>query len=187
MNLLILVQFVLFLLAAILAAVVTPICIKIAEKHNILDYPTWRKLHKKPIPYLGGTTVFVTFWIIVWVAFIFAYLYTRGVGGLCFGFIEPYRYLIEGGLRNVPNMLAIFVGSLVIFLVGLRDDMVHMSPLPKFVAQCAAALVILSCGYSISIPGMPAFIGYVVSFIWILVLINAFNFIAILKPVTYSK
>jgi len=51
-----------FLITFILSIIFTKLVIKLAIKFKILDYPnSERKIHKTPIPLLGGTAVFSAF------------------------------------------------------------------------------------------------------------------------------
>lgn len=166
-----------FAISAALCGLLVPVCIKVAIKQNILDYPTWRKTHKVPTPYLGGTAIFVSFWIVVGLGFLVSYLYLAGMFAGIFGFLEPFKGYLQGGLGKLPNVAQIFLGSLVIFLLGLCDDVKSMKALPKFIVQCVAALILVLSGYRIGAFGLPPILGYLAAFIWTLMLINAFNFI----------
>lgn len=177
MYLLTLAQITIFAISAALCGLLVPICIKAAVKWNILDYPTWRKTHKAPTPFLGGVAIFVSFWTIVGLGFLVSYLYLEGIGLNLFGFLEPFKGYLQGGFGTFPKMFQIFLGSLIIFLLGLCDDVKSMKALPKLIVQCVAALILVLSGYRIDIFGLPPVFGYLASFIWTITLINAFNFI----------
>lgn len=53
--------FVPFLTAMIVVFLSHPVFVKLSKRHNALDNPNWRKKHTKPIPLLGGPTIFMGF------------------------------------------------------------------------------------------------------------------------------
>ena len=50
-----------FLQALCVVALLTPIVQLIAKKTHILDHPATRKIHKKPVPLLGGIVLYIGF------------------------------------------------------------------------------------------------------------------------------
>jgi UDP-N-acetylmuramyl pentapeptide phosphotransferase/UDP-N-acetylglucosamine-1-phosphate transferase len=90
--------------------------IKVAFQKRLFDEPMeLRKIHKKIIPNLGGIAIFS--------AFVFSS-----------SLFIPHRFLPEGNL-----MMA---AGLVIFMTGLKDDIVGLSPTIKFVAQFFSAIIV---------------------------------------------
>ena len=90
-----------------------PIVGKIATHIGALDMPNERKVHKKPIPRLGGL-------------------------GIYFGFLLGYILFGKESLQ----MNSILIGSFIIIITGVTDD---ISPIPakyKFMGQLAGAAVI---------------------------------------------
>lgn len=53
--------FVPFLMSVIVVSLSHPVFVKLSKRHNALDNPNWRKKHTKPIPLLGGPTIFMGF------------------------------------------------------------------------------------------------------------------------------
>lgn len=90
-----------------------PIVIKIATHIGALDMPNERKIQKKPIPRLGGL-------------------------GIYFGFLLGYILFGKESLQ----MNSILIGSFIIIITGVIDD---ISPIPakyKFLGQLAGAAVV---------------------------------------------
>ena len=111
-----------FGLAVVLSAVLTPLVRRYALKHGIVDQPdAKRKVHTKPIAYLGGLAIFVAFVIAVSV------------------FLAPSRQL--SGL---------LLGCAILVGVGVVDDLRGLSPWTKLGWQFVAACVALAGGIGIT-------------------------------------
>ncbi|HXH99795.1 MAG TPA: MraY family glycosyltransferase [Sphingobacteriaceae bacterium] len=114
---------VIFLLLAssfLLTATIVPIVIRIAIKRRLFDAPTeTRKVHKRIIPNLGGIAIFS-------------------------GFMFSQQLFIHSGM--IPPLNQLLMSGSVLFMLGLKDDIIGLSPYKKFVAQFAAALVVTIIG-----------------------------------------
>ena len=143
------------LIPLIFVALVTPIMKKAAVHVNAMDIPNGRKVHSKPIPRLGGLAI---------------------VSGFLLG------YMLFGEPSVLMN--SILMGSFVIVITGMVDD---INPLPakiKFVFQLIAVLIVVLYG-NINISKLTV-LGYLIDFSWftipltilfLLVCINCMNFI----------
>lgn len=142
--------------AFVLSLVFCPLIIKICEKLNWYDEVDPRKIHKGKIPRLGGVAVFASF-LIVWI-----------VVSFCFG-------------KAKTNFFAsLFIGFGIILLFGVVDDIFNLRAKLKFLIQMIAALVVsLSPHHFQSILGwhFPPFVGEIITFFWIISIVNAFNLI----------
>ena len=98
-------------------ALVIPFIKKIAVQIGAVDMPGGRHIHKKPTPKLGGLGIFL------------GYL----LGYMIFG--EPSA-----------QMNSILIGSFIILITGIIDDIVELKPSIKFAGQLMAALVIAIYG-----------------------------------------
>lgn len=96
---------------------IIPFIKKIAHVVNAIDIPRGRHIHKKPTPKLGGLAIF-------------------------FGFL--LGYMIFGTHSVIMN--AVLIGSFIIIITGVIDDICELSPLYKFIGQLAASLVITIYG-----------------------------------------
>ena len=150
------------LIGSVIAFLITysaiPIIIRVAEAKHLFDVPDDdRKLHKSPIPSLGGIGIFA-------------------------GFILGFLIAVQAGLPEVQYYAAAF---LVVFFLGLKDDIVVLTPLKKFLGQLLAAFIIVYKG-GIVIEGMYGFMGlekmpFILSlaftYLTIIVITNSFNLI----------
>lgn len=98
-------------------ALVIPFIKKIAVQIGAVDMPGGRHIHKKPTPKLGGLGIFL------------GYL----LGYMIFG--EPSA-----------QMNSILIGSFIILITGIIDDIVELKPSIKFAGQLIASLVIAIYG-----------------------------------------
>ncbi|MFI5240764.1 MAG: glycosyltransferase family 4 protein [Candidatus Saccharimonadia bacterium] len=160
-----------FILAAGLSAFITPIVRRFALEHNILALPGDRKIHLKPVPYLGGVAIFI-------------------------GFLIPALLLLPHDRR----FLSLIFGIFILVFVGVVDDIKSLNPWKKLIWQIIAAMVVLSGGIGITSISNPfgntiilnygrfwvhwrflsfhiSPIGNTLSLIWMVGLVNAINFL----------
>jgi len=125
------IYFVSFVLSAIASVLLTVAVKRIALRFRIIDKPTEpRKIHKGPIPLLGGLAIFASFWIIVCTIILF----TDNL---------PARYIS-------PNFLwGIFAASAVLMIGGWIDDKYNLKPRAQFIAPIVASLVVIGSGIGV--------------------------------------
>ena len=137
-----------------LSAILTPLSIKVANHVGALDKPDGkRKVHKKPIPTMGGLAIFVSFLI---------------------------GYMIFA--PKTDQMLAVLLGGFIIVLTGICDDIKPLSPKWKLVGQIIAALIVTMYG-GLVFKDMQifghffefGFIAYPLTILFIIAIINAIN------------
>ncbi|MDB4559275.1 undecaprenyl/decaprenyl-phosphate alpha-N-acetylglucosaminyl 1-phosphate transferase [Planctomycetota bacterium] len=112
--------------AFVAALLMTPVTSLIARRYGWVDRPGLRKVHLEPVAYLGGAAVMGSLMLTLAVA--------------------PWLPIVDRLQVTVDRqLLAILVGGLLMFAVGLRDDIQRLGALTKLGAQLAAAgLVVLS-------------------------------------------
>ncbi|QJD97564.1 undecaprenyl/decaprenyl-phosphate alpha-N-acetylglucosaminyl 1-phosphate transferase [Mucilaginibacter robiniae] len=109
-----------FITSLVLVAFSIPSIIKIAHEKNLFDAPhEKRKIHKSITPNLGGLGIFTGFLIALAL------------------FVKPET------LKECNYLLA---GGVIIFIIGIKDDIIGVDPLKKFLAQFLAAFVIVILG-----------------------------------------
>ncbi len=134
-----------FSLSVLLSAALTPAVKLIAIKTGRVVQPRTDRWHTKPTPLLGGIAIVVSFTV---------------------------GYLLACGLHK-PT-LPILAGGLLIFLLGLADDLWHLSPQVKLVGQICVAALLISLGIVVKIIPYPV-LAVPVTFLWIVGLTNSFN------------
>jgi UDP-GlcNAc:undecaprenyl-phosphate/decaprenyl-phosphate GlcNAc-1-phosphate transferase len=156
-----------FAFAAIVSAMSLPLWRRWCLRFGFVDDPGDRKLHSTPIPLAGGLAVFTGMLIPL-------------LAGIIIGLLAKDSEtvgLFEYGLsRRVIQLVGIFTGALGMLIVGLADDRVELRPAPKFIAQFAIALLVAACGVRITLFVPNILFSYAITVLWILTLVNAFNF-----------
>ena len=115
-----------FAIALVVTAVITPLTIKVAKHFNIIDYPDGRRINEKPVPRLGGIALYLGI-LISFVALFF--FYAPDVEG------------IRHGLTPNINYFGVALSATVIFAVGLIDDFRTIRVRYKLIGQIVAAII----------------------------------------------
>ena len=143
-----------FLIAFGLAFLGTLPLRQFAIKIGFVDAPAARKLHKAPMPLMGGVAIFggaIIAFLLIFVTFEF-YSLSRPVIG-------------------------ILLGMGTVSLVGLIDDrMGGMSAPVKLGGQALAVGILLWFGVMVSLP-VPTWLNITFTFLWVIVISNATNFL----------
>ena len=135
-----------------------PSIVSVVRLKKLFDLPSRRKSHKLQTPTLGGVAIFAGF--------------TVSAGS----FIN---------YQHVPSLQYILVSCIIIFFVGLKDDILLISPLNKLLMQILAGLVLIIPGnlYFSSIHGfwgiyhISTIASLLLTLFVIIVIINSFNLV----------
>jgi UDP-N-acetylmuramyl pentapeptide phosphotransferase/UDP-N-acetylglucosamine-1-phosphate transferase len=142
----------------IISFMMLPSLIKIAAEKNIFDEPAERKLHMYRTPLLGGIAIFA---------------------GTMISFLFWSVNYFE------IKQLFILTSLLILFIAGFIDDLQPMRPVFKLFLQVVATFITVVFS-GITIQGMhglagihmlPGILPFVIAGLFILMMINAFNFI----------
>ncbi len=140
-----------FAIAFSLSAALTPLIRRVALRLGQVAKPREDRWHAKPTALMGGVAIFVAF----------------SVALVATLFLLP----VEGALSGY---LPLFLSGLLIFLLGLIDDIYSLPPQTKLVGQIIAAALLVFFGFKID-----WFTSYTlntfVSVFWIVGITNAFN------------
>lgn len=149
-----------FLAAGLIAFFSTPLVKSFANRIGAIDVPTdARRMHKVPIPRLGGLAIFL-------------------------GFIFSVLIFVD----VTTELKGILLGSVIIVVLGVIDDVIRLGAKLKFVVQIIAALIPVMCGVRINIFSNPnllssdSFISLgalsiPITVLWIVGITNAVNLI----------
>ena len=135
-----------------------PVIIRIAEEKKLFDVPDDRKLHKNPIASLGGVGIFSGFFLAA---------------------------LLSISLNSNQEFQYYFAAGLVVFILGLKDDIIALSASKKFIGQLIAAGILIhladvritSMHGLFGIGELPALFSIALSYLTVILVINAFNLI----------
>ena len=145
-----------FLIALGISLYAVHIVIKVAYALKLMDNPNERSATDDSIPTLGGIAIFLSFSIAA----------TVGLSG-----------------HESPELIYIITASILMFFVGLKDDILVLSPWKKLFAQIISASIIIFLadirftnlhGF-LGIEEIGMFPGVILTFFVIIVIINAFN------------
>lgn len=135
-----------------------PAIITVAQTKKLFDVPDERKIHQAHIPSLGGLGIFAGFML-------------ASLLSIKLGSAAEFQYFLAA--------------ALVMFFLGLKDDILVISPIKKFIGQVIASFLIIYKG-NVQITSMHGFLGInelpemfsiMLTYFTIIVIINSFNLI----------
>jgi UDP-GlcNAc:undecaprenyl-phosphate GlcNAc-1-phosphate transferase len=148
----------LFVITYALVGVLTPVMRKIAIANQLLDLPTsFHKSHTKAVPYLGGVAILIGVTLVSYFA-------------LAFSSFTVSNFLLATSVLGP---------ALVMGLIGLWDDLKNLPPLPRFIGQSVAGLVVataLVLGSNVANPTGSTFADVLITVIWVVGICNSINF-----------
>jgi len=155
-----------FAVSLLVAYGIMPAVIRMAHRIGAVDHPGGRRVHTGPIPRLGGVGIFLGF-----VAGVGA---TSLLAGRAESFSDP----------SVHRWPGVALGMAVIFFAGILDDLRGLRPSAKLAFQMTAAAIAVLSGFRIDTISSPlggvldlGSFGMVLTFGWILLVVNAMNLI----------
>lgn len=154
-----------------LGILLIPSIVCLSKKLHIYDLPDSRKVHENPIPRFGGTIFFPVVSITITVLYV------------VMAFLDTDNVKIFEGLP-IQQVLAYFSGGMVLYAIGLYDDIHGLSYKMKFLAQFIAALVLCIGGLWITnlqhlflIDELPIWISAPLTVLFVVYITNAMNLI----------
>lgn len=126
-----------FITAVILGRIIIPNILVISMRKRLFDEPDARKIHKRPIPRLGGVTFFP---VIVFTLCTFTAIHL---------FKGHFVYNIIT-LNTAREMLFLISGLTLLYIVGIADDLVGVRYRKKFVVQIISAAMFPIAGLYIN-------------------------------------
>jgi UDP-GlcNAc:undecaprenyl-phosphate GlcNAc-1-phosphate transferase len=162
-----------FFLAAFAGAFLTtllalPLWRKWCLRTNLVDDPGHRKIHDQPIPLAGGLAVLTGILLPLLAGAILLKL--RIVN------ISSANLIVHGLDRRALELAVIAFGAIAITFLGWLDDKHELKPLPKFAGQFLIALLVAIACKRITLFVPSLFFSYAITILWLLTVINAFNF-----------
>ena len=160
-----------FLIALLLGFVMIPNILLVSYRKRLFDLPDPRKVHSCPVPRLGG------------ISFLPAIV-------IAFAVVTGFRYLMGFPVENLPLTRTLYeflfwvVGAMLLYLIGVQDDLIGVGYRRKFLVQILAALLLVFCGDWIHSLGglfgiydLPAWLGIPLTIFLIVYITNAINLI----------
>ncbi len=151
-----------FFASFFLSLISTPFFRKLALKMNIVDEPDSRKIHKKPIPYLGGLGFYFSFFSV-----------------LLFLFFSEQNYFTRNFVEKYP---IIFMASTAIVLMGIVDDILGLKAGIKLLIEIFIGIFMYYNGFAIERITIPfsgslelGKTGIIFTILWFVAIMNAIN------------
>ena len=142
----------------------TPALIKVAVLKRLIDLPTEdRKVHKRAIPTIGG--------IIIYAATLFSFSLWYNIDDL-----HEYDQIYE----SVKEFKILVATSLVLFFVGVKDDIIGTAPVKKLFANIIVGLILILMG-DIRITGLHGVFGVEEIPQWGSVFLSLFTYIVVVN------
>ncbi|EEF61863.1 MraY family glycosyltransferase [Pedosphaera parvula] len=158
------------LLGAFLVSIgALPVWRRICIRNGLVDDPGHRKIHGIPIPLAGGLSVLTG--ILFPLLFGLAVLHARVIS-----FEDVTSLLSYGFNRRITELIVIFVGAIGMIVIGWLDDKFELPPLVKFGGQLVIASLVALANVRITLFIHNTVFSYGITILWILTMINAFNF-----------
>ncbi len=145
----------------LLGVFIVPFVIYFSKVNNLVDKPNERKIHHTPISRLGGIAIWLSAMLTFLMLVVLSYY--------------PYGKLLSG----------ILLGSSLMFLLGLVDDVFGLKAKFKLLIQISIATIVFLLGVSVTAiynpfgdPVQLNFLAsYIITVLWIVGVSNALNFI----------
>jgi len=151
------------LAAAVTASLVFPLVNRIAMAVRAVDYPGGRRLQREAIPRMGGIAI---------------------AAGIAVGAFLPSLMIWQRWVERATSVQSsfLFIGTALVFAIGLADDIVGLSCIQRFLVQVMAAAGVVYGGWSFGLLYVPLWgevglglWGGLVTVVWIVGVTNAIN------------
>lgn len=135
-----------------------PKVIELARQKRLYDLPGDRTSHLKPTPRLGGAMIFAG-------VILSSILFTNQESAF------QLKYIIAG--------------MLILFFIGIKDDIISLTPVKKIIGQFFASLIlvipgntrIIGCYNLFGLDEFPPIVSIIISLFFVMALINSMNLI----------
>lgn len=137
-----------FAAALAVSLVGTPFARRLAIRIGLVDQPAARKVHRVPVPLMGG--------VAIWLALVAALML----------FTDRF---------NLPQLGAILLGGTIVAVTGLVDDRVGLSPYLKLGGQLVATIPLLVAGVRVESATPWPEVNLALTVLWVVGVTNAVN------------
>ncbi len=133
--------------ALVLAIGATPLARRLASRVGVVDKPETRKIHRRPVPRLGGAAIFLA--VVV-------------------------AAVLLGGHYNFTQFGSILIGATGVSFLGLVDDRWGVRPIVKMGGQVLAALMLYATDIYVGAFHHPV-LNLITTVLWVGYITNALN------------
>jgi UDP-GlcNAc:undecaprenyl-phosphate GlcNAc-1-phosphate transferase len=171
-----LIYFAAFAGAFLTALLALPVWRKWCLRIGLVDDPGHRKIHAEPTPLAGGLTLMTALALPMLLALLALWLRDQFALKIPPLDSNTTPLLSHGVNARGFELAAILLGAVGMLLVGLWDDKNELRAGQKFLWQFAIAALVAASGARITLFVHNEIFSYAVTILWILTVINAFNF-----------
>jgi UDP-GlcNAc:undecaprenyl-phosphate GlcNAc-1-phosphate transferase len=154
--------------AFVVSLLALPVWRKWCLRTNLVDDPGHRKIHTAPVPLAGGFAVLT------------GILLPLLVGAILLKFeivkLSTASAIVHGLDQRKHELAVLALGAVAITLLGWLDDKHELKALPKFIGQLLIAIAVAAVCKRITLFVHSEVFSYAVTILWLLTVINAFNF-----------
>jgi len=154
--------------ACITSLLALPLWRKWCQRTNLVDDPGHRKIHTAPVPLAGGFAVLT------------GILLPLAAGAVLLKLeivrLATAALITHGVNRRAVELGVLALGAVAITILGWLDDKHELRALPKFIGQMLVAAAVAAACKRITLFVPSEIFSYAVTILWLLTVINAFNF-----------
>jgi UDP-GlcNAc:undecaprenyl-phosphate/decaprenyl-phosphate GlcNAc-1-phosphate transferase len=140
-----------FSASALLSVLLTPLCLRLALQHGLLDHPGTHKGHASPVPYLGGLAM---------------------VAALSFAVTAAA--VLRPPPSKLDELISVLAIALGLSIIGLIDDLRGLGAIVRLLAEIGAGVGVWAIGVGVEFTGSEI-TNAVVTVLWVVGITNAFN------------
>jgi len=160
----------------VLSVILTVAARKLAVRAGLVAQPVEDRYHRTIIPLGGGIAIFGTISIVIFTAI--AVVEFLAAPGHLDWLGRSVTIHTDGFISKINHLLIVLLVVLVLFVLGLWDDKKHLGPFLKLAVQLAVAIAaafFADIRIELFIPSR--IITSLLTAVWIVLIINAFNFL----------
>jgi len=160
----------------VLSVILTTVAKKLAVRAGLVAQPAEDRYHRTVIPLGGGIAIFGTISIVILTAI--AVVEFLAVPGYLDWLGRSVTIHTDGFISKINHLLIVLLVVLVLLVLGLWDDKKHLSPFFKLAVQFAVAITAaFFADIRVELFIQSRIITSLLSAVWIVLIINAFNFL----------
>ena len=150
-------------MASFFSFLLTPLVRRAATKLGAIDLPGERKVHRHPVPRLGGVVIFIAFYVILFIA------------SRINVFFFPDDFFRKGEFEWLAS------ASALVLALGAFDDFRRIPPSVKLLFQVIAGLMVAHTSFRIEVISLPwvtihlGFWSIPATILWVVAITNAIN------------
>jgi UDP-GlcNAc:undecaprenyl-phosphate GlcNAc-1-phosphate transferase len=142
---------------------IVPAVMRLAARAGAIDRPGPRRVHREPVPTMGGLAIAIAFLAVAWLA----------------------RLISAPAASLDPRpLLGLTLASVPVLMLGIADDTRGVSPHVKLAVQACAAIVLAQFGFGVPLLTSPfggtiasGWLNVPLTVVWVIAVINAINLI----------